>query len=131
MSTIFVTKTSIYHHIRKDHDMITIIILFALAAIFGVLILLKVLKGKETPKPAVFIHGGLAAVALVLLIIYAMGDMSNAPIISLSLFVIAALGGFILFVRDMTKKKLPIPLALVHAGAAVVAFVLLLVYAFT
>ena len=110
--------------------MIIIIGLFAIAAVFGLILLSKVLKGSETPKPVVYLHGGFAAVALVLLIINAVNDPANAPIISLILFVIAALGGFILFAKDISKKKIPVPLALIHAGAAVVAFVLLLSFVF-
>ena len=99
--------------------------LFALAAIIGLTILIKVLKGQETSKPAVFAHGGLAAVALVLLVIYYI-DNPEGLFVPLILFVIAALGGFYLFFQDITKQAIPKPVALIHAGAAVAAFVWLL-----
>lgn len=111
--------------------MLTIsIILFAIAAVIGVTIILKLLQNKETFKPAVFSHGAFAAVALILLIIYAINS-GNSPITSIALFVIAAIGGFILFARDLSKKPGPKGLAVIHAGAAVIAFVLLLVFAFS
>ncbi|MDN5205362.1 hypothetical protein QQ008_28515 [Fulvivirgaceae bacterium BMA10] len=111
--------------------MITIsVILFALAAVFGLVILLKILKGQETPKPAVFIHGALAAIALVLLLIFTLNNPTNAPTLSLVLFIVAALGGFVLFAIDLKTKNPPRGLALIHAGAAVVGFLLLLLFVF-
>jgi hypothetical protein len=46
------------------------------------------------------------------------------------LFVIAALGGFIMMARDVTGKSIPKWLAVVHGLLAVTGFVLLLVFAF-
>ncbi|MEO8399828.1 MAG: hypothetical protein ABI550_08460 [Ignavibacteriaceae bacterium] len=107
----------------------TSIILFAITAVLGIIIISKLLTNKETPKPVVFLHGAVAATALILLIIYAVNS-DNSPIVSIVLFVIAALGGFILLARDLSKKPGPKGLALIHAGAAVVAFVILLIFAF-
>lgn len=109
----------------------TTIVLFALAAVFGLLLLLKVLKGESTSKVIVFVHGALSATGLVLLTLYVMENYEGGPILSLGLFVVAALGGFVLFTLDIGKKPIPKALALVHAGAAVVAFLLLLMFAFS
>lgn len=106
--------------------MITIIILFAVAAVFGITLIVPVLQGKTPTRAFVFIHGGIAAVALVLLIVQYVNDMSAVPQISVILFVIAALGGFILFARDVQKKPIPKGLAVVHAALAVTAFLILL-----
>ncbi|HRO41575.1 MAG TPA: hypothetical protein PL009_01980 [Flavipsychrobacter sp.] len=105
----------------------TIIALFALAAIFGMTLLSYVLKGKETPKGIMVTHGLLAAVALVLLLTYVFG---NKPGLTESavLFVIAALGGFVLAARDLTGKRVPKWLAVVHGLIAVAGFIFLLVY---
>jgi hypothetical protein len=46
-------------------------------------------------------------------------------LISLIIFVIAALGGFIMFGRDLSKRSVPKWLGVVHALAAVTGFVLL------
>lgn len=108
----------------------TAIILFAIAAVFGLILLTAILRSKETPKPVVYLHGLFAAIGLVLLIIYSMNPDAKSVAISLVLFIIAAIGGFILFGRDMTKKPGPKWLAVVHALAAVTSFVILLTVAF-
>jgi hypothetical protein len=102
---------------------------FALAAILGMILLSYVLKGKETPKGVVFTHGPLAAIGLVLLILYTVDN--PGPVESVVLFVIAALGGIILVIRDLTKKPIPKWLAVVHGLVAVAGFIFLLVFAFT
>ena len=98
-----------------------------MAAVFGITLLIPVLQGKTPNRTFVFIHGGIAAVALVMLLLQYTKEGNTVPQISLILFVVAALGGFVLFARDLQKKALPKGLALVHATAAVVAF-LILVY---
>ena len=109
----------------------TSIILFAAAAIFGLLILIPLLQNKQTPKPAVFIHGALAATALIILIIFTINTAGDSPIISIVLFIIAALGGFTLAYRDLILKKPgPKGLAVIHAVAAVTGFLILLFFAF-
>jgi hypothetical protein len=106
--------------------MITIIILFAIAAVFGLTLIIPILQGKTPTRGFVFAHGGVAAVALVMLVLQYVRDMTTVPQISLILFVVAALGGFVLFARDVQKKSIPKGLAVVHAGAAVAAFLILL-----
>ena len=105
--------------------MITIILLFAVAAVFGVTLIVPVLQGKTPTRTFVFLHGGVAAIALVLLIVRYLNEMSAVPQISLILFIVAALGGFVLFARDLQKKSLPKRLAAVHAGVAIAAFLIL------
>lgn len=107
-----------------------IIILFALAAVLGLIIAAAIFSGKETPKPAVYAHGAVAAVGLVLLIVYALQNPANYPQVSLIIFVIAALGGFYLFSNDIRKKPGPKAVVVIHALAAVTAFTLLLLFAF-
>ena len=106
--------------------MITIIILFAVAALAGLSVLVPVLQGKTPSRPFVFAHGGIAAVALVMLLLQFFQAGSTVPQISVILFVVAALGGFILFTMDLQKKPISKGLALIHAGAAVAAFLILL-----
>lgn len=126
----FVTFCKGVHLIYKRIDMLyTIIALFALAAILGLILISYVLKGKETPKGVMIVHGLFAAVALVLLLSYVFGDKPG-PVESAVLFVIAALGGFIMMARDVTGKSIPKWLAVVHGLLAVTGFVLLLVFAF-
>jgi len=74
------------------------------------------------------VHGLAAAVGLVLLII-AVTQMPSAGLagVALVIFLIAALGGFVLFAMHLMRKPLPRGLIFVHGLAAVVAFVLLLI----
>ncbi|MFC5271366.1 hypothetical protein [Adhaeribacter terreus] len=101
---------------------------FALAALLGMYLLSFVLQGKETPKAIVFTHGPLAAIGLVLLIIYALKG-GPSPTESIVLFVLAALGGTYMFFRDISGKPFPKFLAVGHGLLAVAGFIFLLVFA--
>lgn len=106
-----------------------IISLFALGAIIGMYLLALVLQKKETPKFVAFIHGAFVVAALALLIYY--DYLHQAGLIeSVILFVVAALGGITLIIRDFTGKALPSWLAIGHAFVALSGFVFLLIYAF-
>lgn len=107
----------------------TAIVFFSAAALLGIYLLSLVLRGKETSKSIAITHGLMAATALVLLIVHTV--KTGADIVQIIvLFVIAALGGIILFARDIRGKSLPKSLAIVHGLLAVSAFIFLLVYAF-
>ena len=106
------------------------IAIFALAAVFGITILAKWLSKKDVSRGVIYTHGLFAAVGLVLLIVYAMDNRDNYPNIALILLVIAALGGFYMFFRDLQNKMSPYSIAFVHALLAVAGFVSLLFFAF-
>jgi hypothetical protein len=108
--------------------LLTAIILFALAAVFGLILLTSVLKNQKTSKPAVYIHGLLAASGLAIVAYYVIKNADNAPLLSLIIFLVAAAGGFIMFGRDMTNKSIPKGLAFIHAGAAVIGLLLLILF---
>ena len=110
--------------------LIAAIVLFAIAAIFGLMNLMAILNTKDTSKGVVYTHGLFAALGLVLLIVYASSDGARNVTSSLALFVIAALGGFLLFGRDLMKKAGPKWLAVVHGLIAVAGFLMLLGVAF-
>lgn len=110
--------------------LLTTVILFALAAVLGAVLINKVLKDKETPKAVVYSHGAAAATALVLLIIAYTNQGDSMLMISILIFVVAALGGFVMFSRDITDKPIPKWLAVIHAVAAVTGFLLLLIAVF-
>lgn len=110
--------------------LVTTVILFALAAVLGLVLLTKVLKEEATPKPVVYSHGLAAAVALVLLIIAYINQGDSLLMTTVLIFVVAALGGFVMFGRDLKGEAVPKWLAIVHALAAVTGFVLLLVATF-
>lgn len=107
----------------------TAIAFFALAAILGMILLSYVLKEQETPKGVVFAHGPLAATGLVLLIIYTVNQ--PGPVESIVLFTVAALGGIVMLIRDLSGKKIPKWLGVLHGLIAVSGFIFLLVFAFT
>jgi|SRR5215471_180627 len=104
------------------------VVLFALAALGGIILAALHLKRKSAPIPLALLHGLLAAAGLVLLIIAVVQMASAGPAgVALVIFIIAALGGFVLFTMHLTRKPLPAGLIVVHGLAAVVAFVVLLV----
>ncbi len=106
------------------------IILFCIAAIFGLVILTAILRNKPTPKLFVLIHGPLAATALVLVIIDVVKGHTEALLIaSLVILIIAALGGFFLYTLDSLKKQIPKPLAILHPLIALSGLVVLIIYA--
>lgn len=106
------------------------IALFALSAVLGLAILIKWLTKKEASKGVIYSHGIVAAVALVLLIVYAVQNPASFPKASIALFIAAALGGFYMFINDLKKKPNPMAVAFIHALLAVAGFVTLLLFAF-
>ncbi len=101
------------------------IVCFALAAIFGIVLLTYVLSNKETPKAIAFIHGGFAASGLILLIIYAL-QHQNKTIWFAGLFVIVALVGFYMFFKDMMGNAVPKTVALIHGLVAATGLIALI-----
>lgn len=106
------------------------IALFALSAILGFIILIKWLTGKNASWGVIYSHGIVAAVALILLVIYAIRNPAHFPKASIILFVIAALGGFYMFFNDIRQKPSPMAVAFIHALLAVGGFVMLLTFVF-
>jgi glucose uptake protein GlcU len=105
------------------------LILFAIAAVGGISLAFIRLSGKPLPPMwLALVHGAVAAAGLVALILAVMapGAASGARI-ALGLFVIAALGGFVLFSFHLRSRALPVPLVAIHGIVAVVAFVFLLI----
>lgn len=112
--------------------LIASIFLFAVSALLGVYLLSFVLRNISTPKHIALFHGPIAAMGLMLLIIYAVLNQpaSNLIIISIIIFTLAALGGFVLIYRDLTGRSVPKWLAIGHGLTATAGFILLLVFTF-
>ena len=106
------------------------IVLFIISAILGLSILLKWLTSKHASRAVIYSHGIVAAVALIVLIAYALRNPANYPKASVILFMIGALGGIYMFVDDLRKKNSPLWLAFVHALLAVGGLVTLLLFVF-
>jgi hypothetical protein len=111
--------------------MIVALVLFALAAVGGLVLALQRFSGKPLPSlPLALGHGAAAASGLVILIVFVTGEGGpSGAKVALGLFLVAALGGFVLFSRHLRKASLPIPLIVVHALVAVAGFVTLLITA--
>jgi hypothetical protein len=104
------------------------LILFAIAAFGGITLAAMRLGNRPLPFYLAIAHGVLAATGLVLLIAAMVVAAAEGTILiaALILFIVAAIGGAILFSFHLRSRSLPVPLVLGHGLLAVVAFVLLL-----
>lgn len=115
-----------------EHGLLKIAIgLFILAACFGLVVLLKILTDKPTPKLVVFSHGLIAATALLLVLYTAWNNPQGLLLASLVIFVLAALGGFTLLSFDLRHKPIPKLLAVAHPFVAVIGLLILIVFVVT
>lgn len=105
-----------------------IVLIFAIAAVIGLTMAIAAFQGKFPPVPSAVLHGVLAAIALVLLIIaVVVHAAAGSAVWALGFFVVAALGGFTLaFAFHARRKSLPKGLVAGHAVLAVIGFLLLL-----
>ena len=112
--------------------MTTAVILFAIAALGGVVMAIMRFTGRNLPPIGLaLVHGIVAAAGLVALILTVVGHtVSTKASIALGGFVLAALGGFFLFSFHLRKQALPIPAMVIHALVAVISFVILLLAMF-
>lgn len=109
--------------------LITAIILFIIAALFGLIILTAVLQDKPSHKKVVYLHGMIVATALLLVIIYMFFNASSPLlIVGLTLLILGALGGLTLFIIDMRGGTIPKLLAVLHPLVAVAGLVALIIY---
>jgi glucose uptake protein GlcU len=106
----------------------TAAILFAIAAVGGLIMAMIRFSGRDYPPMwLAIIHGLFAAAGLVALLLLVFGGGAATSLwIALLLFVIAAIVGFVLFSHHLKSRALPIPTMVIHALVAVVAFVILI-----
>ncbi len=107
------------------------VIVFGLAALGGLVLASSVLRGRLAPWPASLLHAALGAVGLVLLFLAVQDGAGNRVFYSRIILAIAALGGFYLASVHLKKEVAPGGLVMVHAGAAVIGFLLLVGAAFS
>jgi hypothetical protein len=104
------------------------IVCFAIAAVGGLVMAFLHLSKKNAPIGGGVLHGLLAVAGVILLLVgMSQGYTSKLLTTALVLFVIAALGGLVLFTMHLRSRPLPVPILLVHALVAVGAFLTLLV----
>jgi hypothetical protein len=109
------------------------LVLFAAAAIGGIVLAALRIRGKQNPPMALaLVHGAAAASGLVALIV-AVRDAASPPLATTALviFLVAAGGGFVLLFKHLRRVTIPVWLVVVHALVAVTAFATLLVAAMT
>ena len=103
------------------------IVIFAIAAVGGLVLASSVLRGKLAPWAISLLHALLGATGLVLLILLVLQGSAPARLTAaLALLVLAALGGFFLASFHMRKQVAPKAVVFVHAGVAVAGFLTLL-----
>jgi hypothetical protein len=106
------------------------IVLFALAASGGAFLAHLRLREKQLPMPVALLHGLLGLCGILALASMGLGNTTPwFARIAFAVFIAAMFGGLFLFSFHLRRMPLPKPLMFMHAGAAVVAFVLLLIAA--
>ncbi len=105
------------------------VIFFIFASVFGLVVLTEILRNHTTPKPVVLIHGFLAGIGLLIALTYAaMGHSSSLYVTGLVVLILAAIGGFTLFAIDVSQKKIPKLMAILHPILAITGVVIFIVY---
>ena len=103
------------------------LIVFAIAAVGGLVLASSVLRGKLAPWALSILHALLGATGLVLLLLGVMGGSgAGRAVAALGLLVVAALGGFYLASIHARKAVAPKAVVFIHAGVAVTGFLVLL-----
>jgi hypothetical protein len=103
------------------------IIIFAIAAVGGLILASKVLTGKLASWPLSILHALLGATGLVMLGMFVLeGTGPGRVTAALAVLVVAALGGFFLASFHVRKKIAPKGIVIIHAGVAVAGFLTLL-----
>lgn len=103
------------------------LIVFAIAAVGGLILAAHVLRGKFAPWALSVLHALLGAAGLVLLIVLLLqGATMQRVLAGFVLLLVAALGGFFLASFHLRRKLPPKAVVLVHASVAVIGFLTLL-----
>ncbi|MES2182825.1 MAG: hypothetical protein V4493_12105 [Pseudomonadota bacterium] len=107
------------------------LIVFAIAAVGGLLLAYNVLGGKLAPWPLSITHALLGALGLVLLAsaVYS-GHGTSRVTVALAILVITAVGGFYLASKHLVKQIPPKAIVFIHAGAAIAGFLTLVTVVF-
>jgi len=101
------------------------LIIFAIAAVGGLVLANSVLRGKLAPWALSLLHAALGATGLVLVLMALMNGASNAIRNAFIILVVAAVGGFFVASFHLRKRVAPAAVVIVHALVAVIGFLLL------
>ncbi|HMM68241.1 MAG TPA: hypothetical protein PKC03_14990 [Dokdonella sp.] len=103
------------------------LIVFAIAAVGGLILASHVLRGKLAPWVLSIGHALLGATGLVLLVMIVLQGAPPARVTAaLGILIVAALGGFYLASMHLRGTVAPKAIVFVHAGVAVAGFLTLL-----
>lgn len=101
--------------------------LFAIAALGGLFMATRVLRGQFAPWAISLLHAALGATGLILLIVLLLqGSTPQRVMVGFALLVLAALGGFFLASFHLRRALPPKAVVIIHAGVAVAGFLTLL-----
>jgi FtsH-binding integral membrane protein len=107
--------------------LISTLIIFIIAAILGGYLLTFILKEKRAPRKVAMIHGFVAAIGILLLVIYSIYG-AHAPILSLVIFILTAIGGLSMMYLRSTKKNIPGWMAFGHGMVAIIGLATLIIF---
>ncbi len=103
------------------------LVAFGIAAAGGLVLAASVLRNKLAPWALSVVHALLGATGLVLLIaILLHGSAPQRVLVAFVVLLVAALGGFFLASFHLRRKIPPKAVVVIHAGAAVAGFLILL-----
>jgi len=97
-------------------------IVFAIAALGGIVLAAHVLRGKFAPWALSLLHAALGAAGIVLVLVTVIQGLPGNAALALGLFVVAALGGFFLASFHYRQQLPPAAVVVVHAVVALAGF---------
>ncbi|KTD46205.1 hypothetical protein [Legionella quateirensis] len=104
------------------------IVLFLIAAVFGIVLIIAVLQDKPVLLSALFLHGTFAAIALLILFCYLLvSGISGLFITSLGILTVAALLGASLVFIDIKNKTVLKLVAVLHPFIAIAGLIMLII----
>ncbi|HSN16812.1 MAG TPA: hypothetical protein VLV87_01265 [Gammaproteobacteria bacterium] len=110
-------------------SMLTVLsFLFLVVMLAGSALAVLERRGRALPLKVSATHGVLGILAIVLLVMQAMAHPANHPAnLAILIFMLAALGGLLLFAFRAAKQALPLGVVLLHGLFAVVGLLFLVV----
>ena len=101
------------------------VLVFAIAALGGLILASSVLRGKFAPWGVSLVHAALGAAGLILVLLAILQGTAGVVTTAFVIFLIAALGGFYLASVHLRKKIPPKGAVVIHAVLAVTGFLIL------
>jgi hypothetical protein len=121
------TRKGDIHDIERSEMLNYALLVFAIAALGGLVLAAHVLRGKFAPWALSLLHALLGATGLALLIVLLLqGSAPQRVLTGFVLLLLAALGGFFLASFHVRKQLPPKAVVIIHAGVAVAGFLTLL-----